>query len=144
MRHRTRGIASSSKSDDGVMSEITVPLSAAVAADADRFGPKAANLAALGAAGLPIPGGYALDAEAYRIQLRALGLEETARKVFSTEGMEARRSALAIKLGLLDEPIADELMEPLLEAWRSIMAVPGALGVVRSSALVEDLSLIHI
>ncbi len=120
------------------MSEITVPLSAAVAADADRFGPKAANLAALGAAGLPIPGGYALDAEAYRIQLRALGLEETARKVFSTEGMEARRSALAIKLGLLDEPIADELMEPLLEAWRSIMAVPGALGVVRSSALVED------
>ena len=120
------------------MSELAVPLIAAEAADANRFGPKAANLAALGVAGLPIPGGYALDADAYRLQLRALGLVETASKVFSTEGMEARRSALAVKLGLLDEPITEELMEPLLDAWRSITAVPGNLGVVRSSALVED------
>ena len=120
------------------MDDLVIPLSTAEAADANRFGPKAANLAALGVAGLPVPGGYALDAEAYRLQLRALGLVETARKVFSTEGMEARRSALAIKLGLLDEPITEELMEPLLDAWRSITAVPGSLGVVRSSALVED------
>lgn len=120
------------------MSNLVIPLSAAEAADAQRFGPKAANQAALGAAGLPIPGGFALDAEAYRLQMRALGLQDTARKVFSTEGMEARRNALAIKLGLLDEPITDELMEPLLDAWESITSVPGNLGVVRSSALVED------
>jgi len=120
------------------MRELVIPLDAAEAADTDRFGPKAANLAALAAAGLPTPGGFALDSEAYRVQLRALGLEETARKVFTTEGMEARRNALAIKLGLLDQPVTDELMDPLLEAWRSITATPESLGVVRSSALVED------
>ncbi len=108
------------------------------AADSERFGPKAANLAALGRAGLPVPGGYCLDSEAYRLQLRALGLEETARRVFAAEGMEARRSALEMKLRLLDQPIAQELIEPLLGAWRSTTATEGSLGVVRSSALVED------
>ena len=39
------------------MRELVIPLSAAEAADTDRFGPKAANLAALAAAGLPTPGG---------------------------------------------------------------------------------------
>tara|TARA_B100000686_G_C16804314_1_gene988733 strand:+ start:1248 stop:2522 length:1275 start_codon:yes stop_codon:yes gene_type:complete len=118
--------------------KFVVPLTDADATDADRFGPKAANLAALGVAGLPIANGFALDADAYRLQLKALGLEETAHKVFSTEGMEARRSALAIKLGLLDQPITDKLIEPLMGAWESIMSIPNNLGVVRSSALVED------
>ncbi|MCY3730437.1 MAG: PEP-utilizing enzyme [Rhodospirillaceae bacterium] len=120
------------------MHELVIPLSAAGAADAKRFGPKAANLAALGHAGLPIAGGYALDAAAYRLQLRALGLEATARQVFATAGMEARRHALAIKLALLDEPVADALVEPLRGAWRAVAPAPGPLGVVRSSALVED------
>ena len=43
--------------------------------DADRFGPKAANLARLGRAGLPIPDGFCVDAEAYRVQVAALGLD---------------------------------------------------------------------
>ncbi len=120
------------------MRKLIVPLSAPEAIDADRFGPKAANLAALGQAGLPVPGGYCLDADAYRIQLRALGLEETARAVFSTEGFDARRHALKMKLGLLDEPITESLVEPLLDAWREILRADGALGVIRSSALVED------
>ena len=120
------------------MRQVVFPLSAIEATDADRFGPKAANLAALGQAGLPVPGGFCLDAEAYRIQLKALGLEETARKVFSTEGMDARRHALAMKLGFLDEPITESLLAPLLDAWREILSVEGSLGVIRSSALVED------
>ena len=66
------------------MEKFVVPLTDADATDADRFGPKAANLAALGVAGLPIANGFALDADAYRLQLKALGLEETAHKVFST------------------------------------------------------------
>jgi pyruvate, water dikinase len=118
--------------------KFVVPLRDADATEADRFGPKAANLAALGLAGLPIADGFALDAAAYRLQLQALGLEDTAYKVFSTGGMEARRSALAIRLGLLDQPITDKLMGPLMGAWESIMAVPDNLAVVRSSALVED------
>ena len=119
------------------MSELVVPLAAAEAADATRFGPKAANLAALDHAGLPTPGGVCLDAQAYRIQLAHLGLEEKARLVASSELTAARQHALEIKLGLLEKPVAPAVLEAILPAWREIMQ-PGVLGVVRSSALVED------
>jgi pyruvate,water dikinase len=121
------------------MSQLVVPLSAAAAADAGRFGPKAANLAALGQAGLPIPDGFCLDAEAYRAQLQALGLEDHARGAFATDDVgQARRHALAMKIGLLEQPIAPAIAEPLLGAWRAMRARTGEPGVVRSSALVED------
>lgn len=122
------------------MTELVVPLQAPAAADAKRFGPKAANLAALGHAGLPIPSGFCVDAEAYRQQIVALGLGTAARAVFTAEGPVARRHALDMKLGLLDQPIAPAVRAPLLAAWRSLMASAEARGVVRSSALVEDRS----
>src|SRR5438552_3254305 len=108
------------------------------ATDADRFGPKAANLARLGRAGLPIPNGFCVDAQAYRIQVTALELEDSALAVKSADSATARRAALAMKLGLLDEPIVSEVLDPLLDAWRTLVARTGALTVVRSSALVED------
>ena len=104
------------------------------AADPARFGAKAANLAALGHAGLATPGGFCVDADAYRLQLRHLALEETAEKVFSSEGPAARRHALRMKMELMDGPIEPGIRGLLLEAWRST-AKPA---VVRSSALVED------
>ncbi|TMH42601.1 MAG: hypothetical protein E6H56_04950 [Betaproteobacteria bacterium] len=120
------------------MDSLVVPLAAPEAADALRFGPKAANLAALGRAGMSTPGGYAVDAEAYRMQLAALGLEATAREVFAAEDRaRARRCALDMKLGLMESPVAPQLLEPLLAAWRAIVS-SGKRGVVRSSALVED------
>jgi pyruvate, water dikinase len=116
-----------------------IALSAFQATDASRFGPKAANLATLGRAGLPIPDGICLDAEAYRTQLAALGLEETSRNVFaSEEPAEARRSALRMKLELLEQPISPDIATPLVEAWRDLVVRTGALTAVRSSALVED------
>jgi phosphoenolpyruvate synthase/pyruvate phosphate dikinase len=51
------------------LTQLVVPLNDPEAVDADRFGPKAANQAALGQAGLPIPDGFCLDAQAYRLQL---------------------------------------------------------------------------
>jgi pyruvate,water dikinase len=122
------------------MQRLVVPLSAPQAADPSRFGPKAANLAALDRAGLRTPGGFCIDAEAYRAQVRALGLESVARGVFSaTDSPQARRYALQMKLGLMEQPIAPHVLEPLLEAWRSLRASSeGAACVVRSSALVED------
>jgi phosphoenolpyruvate synthase/pyruvate phosphate dikinase len=121
------------------MNQLVIPLTATTATDAGRFGPKAANLAALGRAGLPIPDGFCLDAEAYRMQIRALGLEGDARGVFAAQDSpQARRHALAMKLGLLDQPISPEILEPLLEARRALVEKTGALVAVRSSALVED------
>jgi pyruvate,water dikinase len=118
---------------------LLVDLSAPEACDAGRFGPKAANLAALGRAGLPIPDGVCLDADAYRLQLAALGLEESARGAFATDdGAQARRHALRMKLELLEQPIVPTVLGPLLDAWRDLVARTGALTAVRSSALVED------
>jgi pyruvate,water dikinase len=111
------------------------------AIDVERFGPKAANLAALGRAGLPIPDGFCLGADAYREQLRILGLEADARGAFRAEdGARARRHALNMKLGLMDHEIAPQILEPLLAARRELIEKTGALMVVRSSALVEDRS----
>src|SRR5688572_9564452 len=121
------------------MIDFIVSLASIEAADASRFGPKAANLAALGHAGLPIPDGFCLAAAAYRRQVDALGLTDCAHQVFATEDRPAaRRHALQMKLRLLDQPIAPEILEPLLEARRHLIDRTAALVAVRSSALVED------
>ncbi len=120
------------------MHPFIVPLTSADATDVDRFGPKAANLARLGRAGLPIPGGFCVDAAAYRVQVAALGLADSASDVSSADLATARRAALAMKLGLLDQPIVPEVLDPLLDAWRALVETTDALTVVRSSALVED------
>lgn len=122
-----------------VNSSFILPLSAPEATDAQQVGPKAANLAKLAQAGLPTPGGFCLNAEAYRVQLRHAGLEAAARGTFSTEDApQARRYALQMKLGLMERPLAPEVLEPLLASWRSLRAQHFAPCVVRSSALVED------
>ena len=90
------------------------PITAPEALDANRFGPKAANVARLGSWGLPIPAGFCLDAAAYRAQVKALGLEADARGVMSaTESPQARRHALNMKLGLLDQQIIPEILDQL-------------------------------
>ena len=120
-------------------SRFLVPLSSEEATDPARFGPKAANLAALGRAGLRIPDGFCLDADAYRHQVTSLGLDDAARGVFGSEDPhQARQHALSMKLGLLDQPIDPVVLEPLLATWRELVDRTGALTVVRSSALVED------
>jgi pyruvate,water dikinase len=121
------------------MQQFVFSINSPEATNADRFGPKAANVARLGQAGLPIPDGFCLDAEAYRHQIRALGLEADARGVFGAlESPQARKHALAMKLGLLDQPITPAVLDPLLAAWYGLKDKTGALTVVRSSALVED------
>src|ERR1700677_4609445 len=83
------------------------PITAASALDPDRVGPKAANLAALGRAGLPIPDSFCVDAQAYRRQLGTLDVDVSVRRVASaTELMQARRQAIEVRLALLSRPIA--------------------------------------
>jgi pyruvate,water dikinase len=120
------------------MEPLVVPLSSPEATDAGRFGPKAANQAALGRAGLPIPDGFCVDARAYRMQLAALGLEDAARAAGAPHLADARRELTAVRLGLYDQPIVPALAGPLLAAWRALADPPRVLGVVRSSALLED------
>src|SRR5262249_689487 len=78
--------------------------------------------------------------DAYRAQLAALDLAETARGVFGSEdGPQARRHALDMKLKLMGEPVQPEMQAEMLAARQALLERnPGARVVVRSSALVED------
>src|ERR1700674_4060976 len=80
--------------------EILFPLDSEEATNPDLVGPKAANLARLGRAGLPTPGGVCLSAEAYRVQMAELDLDAAARRIGSAEPFEARRIAVELRLAL--------------------------------------------
>ncbi len=119
------------------MAEFILPLSEPAATDADNVGPKAANLASLTQAGLPTPGGFALTAAAYRHQLRHLGIEDLLKQYNDADLANSRRLSVQIRLALYQQPIAPDILAPLLESWRALLA--GApRGAVRSSALIED------
>jgi pyruvate, water dikinase len=120
------------------MTELVVALSTAAASDAECVGPKAANLAALACAGLPTPGGFCLSAAAYRAQTAALGLTQTVAAYATADRMTQRRLAVEIRLALYEQPIAPDVLEPLLAAWRAQRAENGGPSAVRSSALIED------
>src|SRR6266849_269950 len=116
--------------------QLLIPLMSEEATNPELVGPKAANLARLGRAGLPIPGGFCLSAEAYRVQMAELDLDAAARRIGSAEPFEARRIAVELRLALYQRPIAPCVLEPLLAAWRELIGK--GLGAVRSSALIED------
>ena len=122
------------------MTELVANLRDIAASDATRFGPKAANQALLGRAGLPIPEGFCLDVAAYQCQLESLNLLESARNAATITGVEARQLVSEIRIGLFDSPIVAEVLDPLLEAWHDLTSSTGARTVVRSSALSEDLA----
>jgi pyruvate, water dikinase len=119
------------------MTAFILPLDDPFATDPDRVGPKAANLAGLTQAGLPTPGGFSLTADAYRHQLRCLGIEDLVRQYNETDLAGSRRISIQIRLALYEKPIAPEILEPLLTAWRK-QRETAPLGAVRSSALIED------
>jgi pyruvate,water dikinase len=118
------------------MTDFVIPLSDAT--DAACVGPKAANLAALARAGLPTPGGLCLTADAYRAQVEALGLGDAVREFAAADPVTQRRLSVDIRLGLYEQPVAPEILAPLMDAWRRQRAESGRPAAVRSSALVED------
>jgi pyruvate,water dikinase len=114
-----------------------LPLTDPAATDPENVGPKAANLAKLTQAGLPTPGGFSLTAAAYRHQARDIGIDEMLARYNDADVPTSRRLSIAIRLAIYQQPIAPEILEPLLAAWRG-QQTQYPLGVVRSSALIED------
>jgi pyruvate,water dikinase len=119
------------------MTEFILPLTDPAAADPEIVGPKAANLSQLTRAGLPTPGGFALTAEAYHHQLRHLGIAHMLADYNEGDVPTTRRLSIQIRLAIYQGPIAPEILEPLLAAWRA-QREQAPLGAVRSSALLED------
>ena len=111
-----------------------LPLFDPAAADAERTGPKAANLARLAHAGLPTPGGVCITAEAYRWQLQHLGIADAVRAYAQADQTTQRRLSVEIRLALYQGEVAPDLRAGISAAW-SQMPKPA---VVRSSSLVED------
>jgi pyruvate,water dikinase len=119
------------------MTAFILPLTDPAATDPEQVGPKAANLAALTQAGLPTPGGFALTAAAYHQQIRHLGIEDLRRQFNAADLPTSRKLSVQIRLALYQQPIAPEILEPLMAGWRALRA-DGTSGAVRSSALIED------
>jgi pyruvate, water dikinase len=119
------------------MTGFILHLGDAAATDPEQVGPKAANLAALAHVGLPTPGGFCLTAAAYRAQLTALGLDDLLTRFSAASPPQARKLAVEIRLALYEQPIAPDILQPLLAAWRAQREC-GQPGAVRSSALIED------
>src|SRR5262249_10727837 len=120
------------------VSRFLIPLETPGATDAERVGPKAANLASLTHAGLPTPGGFALTADAYRQQIAHVGLEQTVASFSDADMRQQRRLSVEIRLKLYQQPIAPEILAPLMDAWRAQRTASGQGGAIRSSALIED------
>ncbi len=116
------------------MSRFMLPLSDRAATEADRVGPKAANLARLAHAGLPTPGGFCITADAYNRQVCHLGLANMIRVYADAHESTQRRLSVEIRLALYQSELAPDLLAEILPAWRR-QQKPAA---VRSSALIED------
>src|ERR1700735_465513 len=111
-----------------------VPLSDPAAADPNRVGPKAANLAALKRAGLPTPGGFCIAADAYHRQVQHLGLGKMIGAYPEADQPTQRRLAVEIRLQLYQSDLAPDVLADVLAAWWETDK-PAA---VRSSSLIED------
>ena len=114
-------------------------------ADADDFGGKSANLGELLGAGIAVPPGFALSADAYRIFLDEAGLEGTIAAALAharpddVAALAAASTAIgeAMCLAPLPASVAGEVAESY-EALASVTGHAEPAVAVRSSALGED------
>jgi phosphoenolpyruvate synthase/pyruvate phosphate dikinase len=113
------------------MHDFIIPLDTLGATDASVVGPKAANLAMLARAGLPTPGGFCLTADAYRHQIAHLKIDELVDAFTDASTQERRRLSVDIRIKLYEEPIAPEILEPLMAAWRAQRTASGQPGAIR-------------
>ncbi len=116
---------------------LVVPL--AEARDASLFGPKAAQLAALGdVPGARVPEGFAVSSLAFEATLGAVLPRAQWPAQLLAGGVEARRAwrLEAIRQRLLEAPLPDALRDALRPAWDALGR--DASVAVRSSALHED------
>jgi len=110
---------------------------------AAQAGGKAANLAALRRAGLPVPDGFCVPAFVCRRFLDRAGLTRKIRRILNDLGDDADNGRIdevstAVAEMVLAAPLPGELARDLGEAFDRLAGHDGATVSARSSALVED------
>jgi pyruvate,water dikinase len=107
----------------------------------DLVGPKAAALARMTRAGLPIPRGFCLTAEATSLQLRAASLDGPASRLAEAAASEQEwcRAATMLRGALASADLEPGLAAELRAAYSELQLDGAQLVAVRSSALIEDL-----
>jgi phosphohistidine swiveling domain-containing protein len=120
------------------MSDVIIPLDRAKSQAS--VGGKAANLASMIAAGLPVPPGFVVPVEAYRKFLVDRGLESAISAKLSSVDLsnekELEEASAAVKSIITSAPMDPSMAEKISEA----LALEGdTLWAVRSSATAEDL-----
>ena len=119
---------------------LAVSLAEIGAGGAAAVGAKAATLARLCRAGMPVPPGFCLTRRAYREHVEAGGVLERVREALARlpDGpAEGRRQVLAeIRRAIAEAPLAAAVREEVERRWREL---GGGAAAVRSSALAEDL-----
>jgi pyruvate,water dikinase len=113
--------------------------------DADAFGGKSANLGELLAAGIPVPPGFALSADAYRAFVEETGLDGAIAAALSharPDDVDTLAGASkAIDEAMRFAPLPEVVRAEVADAYAELARVTGATEpavAVRSSALGED------
>jgi pyruvate,water dikinase len=117
--------------------------------DGALVGGKGANLGELTKAGLPVPPGFIVTADAYFAYLKATGLEQKISSIIegfdkeSTKDLQER--AEKIQKLIMETPLPEELSKEVLENYKKLAEKSGTpleklYVAVRSSATAEDLA----
>lgn len=106
-------------------------------------GAKGATLAALQAAGLPVPAGFVIEAAAYKAFVAETGLSEHIAErleALDVDDAAARRQAAAdIHVGIVATPLPGRVHDEIVEAYLSLTGRdPVAAVAVRSSTTTQD------
>lgn len=111
---------------------------------AARIGGKGASLARLGAAGFPVPPGFGITVDAYRVFHNGLGLDDAMEPLVEQAGRptpaQVREACGPLLAKLEGARLPEDVQEAVSKAFAELeaRAGPGATFAVRSSGVSED------
>ena len=110
--------------------------------DASRTGGKGANLAALAAAGFPVPGGFVVTTDAYSTFIEGSGVGPLIEKLLAGADYDDadafEQTTAEIRTAITEARMPDDLSAAITEAYRALP--PDTYVAVRSSGTAEDLA----
>ncbi|MBL8768642.1 MAG: hypothetical protein JNL94_14795, partial [Planctomycetes bacterium] len=121
------------------VADLCIPFARVGRSDVTVVGGKGANLGELARAGLPVPGGFVVTAEAFLATLDAAGIRATLRQRFDALKVEDSAALEATSRESRDLVLAAKLPAALRDAVAdAYRAIGGGRVAVRSSATAED------